>query len=107
MKTPFFGEITIQRDDNFVRITTLYDFWPMFFRDTIPLKGASPQIEIGCIWYQKKDLEKLEVRGWFRVLTDARAQSYWQITRFSAPFLHYNLFETIPNAAERCLHKNH
>ena len=27
------------------------------------LKGASHEIEMGRIWYQKKDLEKLKLRG--------------------------------------------
>ena len=43
------------------------------------LKGASHEIEIGCIWYQKKDLE---------------------IMCFSAPFLHSNMSEIIRNAGE-------
>ena len=67
------------------------------------LKGASHEIELGKIWYQKKDLEKLEVRGWVVKSTGTCVQ----ITCFSAPFLHSNLFETIPNAAEQCLHANH
>jgi len=32
-------------------------------RITVPLKGASHEIEMGRTWYQKKDLGKIEVRG--------------------------------------------
>ena len=45
-------------------------------RVTLPLKGASHEIEMGQIWYQKKDLEKLELRGKVIVSTDACARSY-------------------------------
>ena len=31
--------------------------------DSVPLKGASHETEMGQIWYQKKDLEKLELHG--------------------------------------------
>ena len=40
------------------------------------LKGATHEIEMGQIWYQKKDLEKLELRGWVPTLTSARTQIY-------------------------------
>ena len=62
---------------------------------------------MGHIWYQKKDLEKLEVRGWVLKSTDIRGHRYLQITCFIAPFLHSNLFETIPNGAEHFLPQNH
>ena len=39
----------------------------------ISLKGASHEIDFGQICYQKKDLEKLEVRGWFIKSTGPRA----------------------------------
>ena len=67
---------------------------------TEELKGASHEIEIGCIWYQKKDLEKFYVRGWFKVLADTCVQRYLQITYLSAPFLYSNLSETIRNGTE-------
>jgi len=38
------------------------------------LKGASHEIEMGRIWNQKKDLEKLELRGWVRLLIAAMAE---------------------------------
>ena len=38
------------------------------------LKGASHEIEMGRIWYQKKDLEKLELRGYISSLSEARVQ---------------------------------
>ena len=71
------------------------------------LKGAYHEIELGQIWYKKKDLEKLEVRGWVLKSTETCVQRYLQITCFSAPFSHSNLFETIPNGAEQFLCQNH
>ena len=35
----------------------------------ISLKGASHEIPMGQIWYQMKDLEKLELRGYIFALT--------------------------------------
>ena len=45
---------------------------------------------MGRIWYQKKDLEKLEVRGWFIKSTDAFTRSY---ERFSCPSGVYLVFK--------------
>jgi len=41
------------------------------------LKGAWHEILTVVCWYQKKDLEKLEQRGWVLKSTDARARSFW------------------------------
>jgi len=37
------------------------------------LKGVSHKIEMGQIWYQKKDLEKLELHGYILALTEVGA----------------------------------
>ena len=58
------------------------------------LKGASHEIEFGQIWYQKKDLEKLELRGWVPMLSDARAHYNKHNSSFSAIFFPSNLTET-------------
>jgi len=44
--------------------------------DSPNLKGASHEIEVSQIWYLKKDLEKLELRGWVPTRTKARKQIY-------------------------------
>ena len=48
----------------------------MLQKDLSILKGASHEIELGQIWYQKKDLEKLEVRGWVLKSTDTCVQNH-------------------------------
>jgi len=50
-----------------------YDEWREEIKN---LSGASSEIEFGRISYQKKDLEKLELRGWFLTLDEASVQSY-------------------------------
>jgi len=40
------------------------------------LKGDSHEIEMGQIWYQKKDLEKLELHGYILAVTKACARRY-------------------------------
>ena len=70
------------------------------------LKGASHEIEMDCIWYQKKDLEKLELCGLVILLTDVHLKSFLQIMHFSGPFLHSNLFQRFFNAAEQFFCKN-
>ena len=71
--------------------------------DCKSLKGASHEIELRQIWYQKKDLEKLEQRGWVQKSTDTFVQRYLQITCSSALFLYSNLFETIPKPGNNLL----
>jgi len=48
---------------------------PMYI---INLKGACLEIEMGKIWYLKKDLEKLECSGWVSIDIEARTRSYLQ-----------------------------
>jgi len=43
-------------------------------REFDALKGASHEIELGQIWYQKKDLETLEQRGYILALTEVCAR---------------------------------
>ena len=54
------------------------------------LKGASHKIDFGQILYQKKDLQKLEVREWLIKSTGPRARSY---DRFSSVSGVNNAFE--------------
>jgi len=61
------------------------------------LKGASHENQFGQIWYQKKDLEKLEVRGLVFKSTDAQARSY---ERFSSVCGVNNAFEFDSNPSE-------
>ena len=52
---------------------------PINYDDYPPsLKGASHEIELSQIRYQKKDLEKLELRGWVPTGTNARTHIYEQ-----------------------------
>ena len=61
------------------------------------LIGASHEIEMGRIWYLKKDLQKLEVRRLFLKLTDAQERSY---DRFSSVCGVNNAFEFDSNPSE-------
>ena len=54
--------------------------------------GASHEIDFGQIWYQKKDLEKLEVRGLFIKLADARARSYEGFSSVSGVYLAFEFY---------------
>ena len=65
------------------------------------LKGAPHEIEKGQIWYQKKDLEKLELRRQVSSLSEAHVRRFLQIRRLSATVLHSNLTKSIPNGAAR------
>ena len=51
---------------------------------------------MGRIWYPMKDLEKLELRKWFTLLSVACVRSFLQIKRLSAIVLHSNLAKFIP-----------
>ena len=51
------------------------------------LKGASHEIEIGQIWYQKKELEKLELRRYILALTEVCARRYKHFLCFPASIL--------------------
>ena len=61
------------------------------------LKGASHENQFGQIWYQKKDLEKLEVRGWLIKFTGPRARSS---DRYSSVSGVNNAFEFDSNPSE-------
>ena len=65
---------------------------------TTPLKGASHEIEMGRIWYQKKDLEKLELRRYIGALTEVCALKYERFSCFP-PFCLSNSAETLPKGA--------
>ena len=58
-----------------------------FLQITQELKGASHEIEMGRIWYQKKELEKIEVR----VSVDAHARSYERFSCISGVYLAFEL----------------
>ena len=65
------------------------------------LKGASHEIEMGRIWYQKKGLEKLEVRGYFIMSVDAHARSYERLSSPAVFIWPSNLTQTLRKTANK------
>ena len=63
----------------------------------------SHEIDFGQIWYQKKDLEKLEVRRWFIKLADARARSYERFSSVSGVYLAFE-FDSNPSEDRQQIH---
>ena len=59
------------------------------------LKGASHEIEMDRIWYQMKDLEKLELRGWFTLLSVVCVQRFLQILSIYTFILSPKLLQNI------------
>jgi len=50
---------------------------------------------MGQIWYQKKDLEKLELRGWVPTLTSARPQIYECFSPYIFSFVLFEILNTV------------
>ena len=61
---------------------------------------------MGRIRYQKKDLEKLELRGWVPTLTSARIPINERKYFFSAYIFAFKLFDILPKGVEPIIQRH-